>query len=389
MLFSLPPLDPPKLEIKPVIEFRMRSERRTNRDFLSSKHDDRTDALNRLRVGVQLQWGPTWSGEAQYQYAHDAIWRKDKNFSEDASDLNLAFARHKAGSSEWTLGRQKINIGVERLIGTLEWSMVGRSFDGIRYKTPTWDAYAFKIGVAKPKPKYLRIAGVSNKNPYGLTSLIFKHDGKEGESTDIWTLSHLWQKTQGKWSFAAEGAVQGGHIPGKTQRGWAINASAHYQFSKATRGYFEINAASGGGDADTTLTFDNLVPTNHKFYGSMDLQSWRNMEEVSLGIDHQFNPQWSLKAHVHSFALRSAKDAWYSAGGAPNVGGSGAFVDPTGRSGRDVGRELDIEFSYKHNAQLTLTGGVSGFWPGSFVKARNGGSAQAQHWAFFMVQLRF
>jgi hypothetical protein len=121
----------------------------------------------------------------------------------------------------------------------------------------------------------------------------------------------------------------------------------------------------------------------------MDLQSWRNMEEIALGVDHLLSPKWNLKAHLHSFALRDRTDSWYGAGGGPNIGGSGAFVDPAGGSGRDIGRELDIEVGYKHNARTSVAAGLSWFFPGGFVKARNGGSANTQTWAFLMLQMRF
>ena len=317
------------------------------------------------------------------------MWRSSRISSDESSDLNLAYAKYKDGKSEITVGRQKINIGSERLIGALEWSMTGRSYDGLRVKNGRWDAYAFKVGVAYPKPGRTRILGSSYLSPYGITSLIFKHDDQASPSTDIWTLSHHWQAKSGKWDFDLEGAAQTGSATGKSLRAWAFHANASYSLAKATRGYIEVNAASGGSSSDTTHTFDNLLPTNHKFYGSTDLQSWRNMEEIALGVDHQFSPKWNLKAHLHSFALRDRTDAWYGAGGGPNIGGSGAFVDPTGGSGRDVGRELDVEFGYKHSARTSVAAGLCWFFPGGFVKTRNGGSANTQTWAFLMLQMRF
>jgi hypothetical protein len=235
-------------------------------------------------------------------------------------------------------------------------------------------------------PGGTRIVGTTFNSKNGLTSLIFKKDNRT--SVDNLSLSHFWQKQQGKWSYDFEGVLQSGTVLGKDLEAWAGHGSATYSFSKATRGYLELNAASGGGNASTTRTFDNLLPTNHKFYGSMDMQSWRNMEEIAVGVEHQINPKWSAKTSIRSFSLRDARDAWYGAGGAPNAGPNGAYVDPTGASGRDVGREFNFEFGCKQSPTLSFSAGFGTFFPGDFIRARNGGQADKQYWGFVMAQVR-
>lgn len=389
MMCIFTPQQPVQLEIRPTFDWRIRIERRLDRDFSGDVNDNRTDMFNRFRPGITVKYGKNWSGELQYQLAHDEIWRINRTSSDEASDLNLAYVKHKDAQAEVTVGRQKINIGTERLIGSLEWSMTGRSFDGIRVKAGRWDAFAFKVGVAFPKPGRTRIVGSTYTSGYGLTSLIFKHDDQSQPSTDVWTLSHLWQQKKNAWTSELEGALQTGRASGKSLRAWAIHGGVGYAFNKVTRGTFEVNAASGGGNADTSFTFDNLLPTNHKFYGSMDLQSWRNMEEIALGIEHQLNPKWNLKASWHNFSLRDASDAWYGAGGGPNSGRFGAFIDSTGQSGRNLGSELDFEVGYKANPRVSASAGISLFSPGGFVKARNGGNADRQTWAFAMLSIKF
>ncbi len=389
MLLCATPAQPIEFDVKPYLDYRVRYERRTNRDLYSPKNDNRTDFLNRFRVGFEMKSGKHWSGELQYQFATDESYKISSTTNVQASDVNLAFARYKDSRVELTMGRQKINIGSERLIGSLEWSMTGRAFDGFRVKEGSWDAYAFKVAVALPKPERTRIAGTAYTSHYGLSSLIFKHDDALNPSTDHWTLSHLWTGKWGKWSADGEGALQVGHTSGKNLRAWAFHAGGAYAFAKSTRGFMELNAASGGSNGTTSFTFDNLLPTNHKFYGSMDLQSWRNMTEIEFGIEHQLNPRVNLKGSWHSFALRDASDAWYGAGGAPNQGANGVFKDPTGASGRDLGREIDFDVTYKQDAHISVSGGFGLFSPGGFVKVRNGGHGDNQKWMYLMVQLRF
>lgn len=389
MLIQPTPIQHVQLEFRPYFDWRVRVERRLDRDFYSPTDDNRSDVLNRFRPGVEWSYGKEWSGEVQYQLATGAVKTNAIDFTDDASDVGLAYARYRKNGLDVTAGRQKIAIGSERLIGPLEWSLTARSFDGVRVRLGRWDAFAFKVGVALPKPGKQRIAGTTYKSGLGLTSVIFKHDAAAAGDTDLWTLAQTWERKWGKWAFETEDAVQFGNTAGKTLRAWAVHANLSYAASKQTKPWVEFNAASGGGNATTTYTFDNLLPTNHKFYGSMDLQGWRNMQEIAVGVDHQFNPKWSGKAHFHSFSLRDASDAWYGAGGGVNRGGFGAFADPTGASGRDLGRELDLEVTYKHNARMTFSGGVGAFWPGGFVKSLNGGRADTQYWGFLSAQFRF
>lgn len=388
-MFSPVSIAPPDaLDIRTNFDWRLRLERRIDRDF-SDAADNRSDALNRIRAGVTWTYGKNWSGELQYQLAHDEIWRPGSTASDEASDVRLANVKWKDKKVDVTVGRQKIDIGTERLIGSLDWSMTGRTYDGVRLKTGNWDAYAFKVGVAYPKSGRTRIAGASYRNRAGLSSLIFKHDDQAHPTTDIWTLTHWWQKPAGAWTWDAEAALQSGHTAGKKQTAWAIHLGGTYTLSKKAKAWFEVNAASGGGNANNAYTFDNLLPTNHKFYGSMDLQAWRNMQEIAIGYDRVLDPKWSIRVHGHSFSLRDASDAWYGAGGGANAGPGGAFIDPTGNSGRDVGRELDIEFTYKHDARWNMTGGLAAFWPGGFVKARNGGNVRTQYWGYVAVQFKY
>lgn len=388
-MIDLPPLDNPELKVSPYLDVRIRYERRLDRDFFEPKADNRSDFLTRCRPGVKLQYGKEWSGEFQYQLAHDEILRPGLTMSDEASDLNLAFVKFKDKNYEVTFGRQKINIGSERLIGSLEWAMVGRSFDGVRVTTKNWDAFAFKVGVAAPMPRKTKIVGGTYSSSLGLSSLIFKSDDQPAFPTDHWTLSHLYQKQFGKWAYDAEAAVQAGHMSGKKLQAWALHLAATYSFNKTTKGFLEFNAASGGSNADNVYTFDNLLPTNHKFYGSMDLQAWKNMQEIAFGVEHKFDAKLSGKANYRVFSLRDASDAWYGAGGGPNSGGLGTFVDPTGTSGRDIGNEFNLEFNYKQSATTTFSGGFGIFSPGGFVKKLNGGSANTQYWFYLMTQFKF
>ena len=130
MIFIIPLPIQDKLEIKPTIEIRERHEHRSNRDFSRAVSDSRSDFLTRIRAGATAKFGKHWSFALQYQYAHDWIDKSGTKSTDEASDFSLGYAQYKGESGTLTLGRQKIALGTERLIGSAEWLNAARSVDG-------------------------------------------------------------------------------------------------------------------------------------------------------------------------------------------------------------------------------------------------------------------
>ncbi len=394
MTLYFPPIPAANLQVSPTFDFRLRYERRYDKDFLSTQADSRSNLVSRIRPGFQLKYDQHFSGEIQYQLAQDELNFHGDSRPDRMGDMSLLNIKYVEKGFELTGGRQRINVGSERLIGAGEWTFAGRSFDGVKLKFEKVELFGFKVGLSFPRPNNQRIYGATYKSDLGQTSLILKNekqllaDAAVAFNANIWTLSHWWTKKDGKWSFDFEGAYQTGKTQGRDLRAWALHGNAAHNFTNALKGFVEVNAASGGGNSDETNTFDNLLPTNHKFYGSMDMQSWRNMEEIAFGLDYQANPKLLFKMNWHKFALRSARDAWYGANGKPNVGPFGIYFDPTGNAGKDVGSEFDFEFLYKHTANITVSGGIGLFCPGNFIKNLNSGNSDSQFWSYLMVHFK-
>jgi hypothetical protein len=382
---SMPmPMLPPD-EPQPYLEIRERFERRQNKDFAEWTSDERSDLLSRMRLGVRIPLADKWRAEFQYQYAHDLVWTRAKNFSTENSDLSLAYASGPVEGGELTIGRQKIAIGDQRLIGPFEWQNVGRSFDGFRWRGKDLDLWGAGIGMASPRPRYARLAGAGFSRGAGQTNLVYKHDEPAAGRTDIFTLDHLWKGRAGEFNLEFEGAVQTGKSAGLDHQAWAIHLAASRPIAEGITGYVEWNAASGGGDPSKSRTFDQLYPTNHNKYGIADMQGWRNMTELAAGINWKPKSGPSVQASYHLFALQNARDAWYGAGGAPNRGKFGIFRDATGAAGKNVGQEFDLDLSWALRHQITFQAGLAIFDPGSFVRTLNGGDARRQTWLYAQV----
>lgn len=370
-------------------EFRTRFESRLDKDFQSVTNDNRNDLFWRFRPGISFK-GDNWSGRIQLQYAHSLIWSATKNFSTENVDATIAQLQFSVPDGMITVGRQKINLGDERLLGTLEWSNLGRSMDGIRYQSEDWDVYGFKFGVSPSIKRDARIYVVSNKNSAGISSYILKSDRGGGVDTTVHTLNHIWT---GKLAEAVSGefevAGQIGEVGARDLSAYALHAKAAYKASPRLTFALEANVASGGQSASKTKTFDNLYPTNHKFYGFADMQGWRNMQELSLHTNIKTDPNGSVLVSWHNFWLFDATDGWYGAGGGINPRPGGNYIDPTGSSGKFVGSELDLTYNRKLDANRSLSLGIAFFSPGSFIKNMSANQEKTQVWGYGMFSMKF
>lgn len=78
--------------------------------------------------------------------------------------------------------------------------------------------------------------------------------------------------------------------------------------------------------------------------------------------------------NYHIFRLAQDKDAWYSTGPAYRR-------DKTGKSGSDVGDEIDFTIYFSVTENLNLRAGYAHFFPGDFVQ--NTGPHGSADWVHF------
>ena len=256
------------------------------------------------------------------------------------------------------VGRQELAYGDERLVGVSDWQNYARTFDAAKiiYKghgfsveaftsTPViitkgqydqsnlfngyedhrdlvfsgaylsfdslpfgvWDVYGFVLDQANGNVGYAQGT---------LTTALPK--GSLLDRSDFVTLGTRIKGDPKKlhgWEYSGEFAWQVGKVRDLNLNAYALNAGVGYNFLDTPwipRIFAEYNYASGDDNpADRDIgTFQNLFPTNHKFYGIMDLFSWQNMEDAHLSVSVQ--PTKSLTAEVGYYAhwLANTNDAW-------------------------------------------------------------------------------
>jgi hypothetical protein len=169
-----------------------------------------------------------------------------------------------------------------------------------------------------------------------------------------------------KLRYGIEPAFQFGQRAGDDIKAAMLHADLYWEFEHEWKPLVQLvgNLATGDkdpNDGETNRFVQYPSASNHSPYGIIDLTRLSNLRHI--GLVGKIEPQKDLKVQLeaHKFWLDSPKDSW--------VGASGR--DQTGRSGRDIGRELDLIISKKVNDCLTVEFGAARYWPGGFSK-RNG-----------------
>ena len=384
------------------IQVRERFEARNNWiDFNSATNvRDDTGLLQRLRLGLKLV--PTKDVTIYAQMEDSRTFFSDtsslfpnlpgsqSNFVTNNDPIALRQAYFKfdniAGQPVgFTLGRQVLAYGDERLVGGFDWDNNARVFDAVKlsYKQ---DNYTVDTFAAYPVPHQTEDFDVPYTNDlflgsYATTTLVpnmtsdyyvfwrskselspttsfttneNQSEGDTAPNGDYATLGTRWKSLPGKWSnwdFGYEGAFQVGSITNPLQgtattvSGQTINTARQYLLagmSHAEVGYtfktdwtprpfacFDFGSGSNNPDSGTSNTFQNLYPTNHPLYGIMDRFSLQNMYQITFGVIAKPTDKLTLRVDYHNTWLVSTADEWRIANQTPL--GSSA-VSPAGKA---------------------------------------------------------
>jgi hypothetical protein len=403
---------------------------------VASPTDD-TWLLTRLRLGLKGKLTDDLSLHAQVQDARElGSDRPGVPYilgaeGDDPLDLRQLYVDFKAGDTTVRAGRQLLAFGDERLVGPLEWNNLARSFDAVRVTWPKLgggvDAFVGSVVQIQPTARTGWHANHSSTGDIfaGVYSRFVAHETLKVEPYAFWrhkkddtlysvpgagtarpydvpqkvaTLGLRWaggppEKLDG-FDYDGELVWQTGESRGRQPVGtalvfpgpawighdaWALHAGVGFT-TKAPglplRLYGEFNYATGDRNpADTkTQSFLNLFPTNHKFYGGMDVFAWKNMREFAVTAAATFSKQTKARLEHHLFDLANTNDTWFRANAVTPV----RALTPAARaaSGR-AGQETDLVVSHTVNARLTFDLGFSYFAAGRYL-AQTGGASDAR-----------
>jgi hypothetical protein len=394
------------------VQERLRGEiRENNFDFDSSKRALTDDSwlLQRFRIGMAVKptdWFKLYvQGQDAREYESDrpnipTVLGAEGDDTFDLRQAYIEIGNPKNYPLDLTIGRQVLSYGDERLIGAFDWNNIGRTFDAVKLKLvqPKYQLDLFASTVVMPlRGRYNQsdfFNGLETHRDQVFAGAYFTTSAIDFQTTDFYAL-YLHQETPAAGGFADTSfATLGTHFKADPLKlnGWEYDgefafqvgtladkdllaAAAHFGLGYNwlnTWGkphlYVEYNYASGDSDpTDNNVgTFQNLFPTNHKFYGYMDLFSWQNLSEPAIWF--RINPAKKLTFEIsyHAYWLATTNDSWYRANGVTTVRPLGAA---SRSAGSFCGTELDTKLTYQFNKHLAVEGGYSHFFAGDYLKA--------------------
>lgn len=337
-------------------------------------------SLLRTRLGVFV--APSEGVRAVVRISDSRAFGEELNTLTDASadrlDLHEGFVEwtSKAGT-RLRVGRQELAYGDERLIGTVGWANVTRSFDGVQLRVPfgDWTIDGFgatlrefdavgAIGVdprgneGRARDQSLFGAWATN-GPHDLFAILETRVAGSG-------LHDVFRRTLGGHARASlsgltldgTAAFQFGTAVGSDDRerdvnAWLVSGSAAHQFAGdlKPRLALQVDLLSGDEDPldDRYGAFNTLYATNHKFYGFMDLildpaSQLAQRGLIDAAIRGALRPgAWQLGLDLHRFELREER---------------------AGAAGRALGTEIDAILGRVLAKGLGLSTGASIFSPG-------------------------
>lgn len=410
------PLGPARLDIGGKVRFRYEFNDGFNIKGYAPGTQDQF-LLERVRLNFDLRFSRQAHFFLQLQDAHAVGTRFDdedfpvSNPYHDPLDFRQAFLEWlQVGGTPFGVkaGRQQISYGDQRVFGPGNWGNTGRyawdaamlKIETDRFWTDLWlGSFLRNRPERRPNPhnpdETAYVAYTHLKNlPVSLDlfyALKYGGTGRlQGESGPGDLLSHsVGFQARGQALDCLDAAATFVHQFGRygtdRLRSFGANAQGGLTLPAPWQPRLAAQFTWGSGDGDphdgVHATFDGVYGGADRFYGYMNLFFWANLRDYEIDLHLKPRPGLRLLAEFHHFTLDEARDAWYT------TGLKVQRQDPTGRSGIDLGQELDLRFIWELDSHLELLGGYSRYWPGSFVEKT--GTARPADWYYTQVTYSF
>jgi hypothetical protein len=409
---------------------------RPNNDFRAEGADVyNAYELSKLRIhaGYTAKWWSAYvEGRSSYTWDDDrfaypnvpavpqTIRTRGSGPESDTIDLQQAYftiGNHKEFPLSVKIGRQELSYGEERLVGAFAWNNIGRVFDAakVRWQNEWFGADFFTSRVVIPEDGRFNV-----DNDYDFFSGVYATSGRIPKHTldlyflarnsspkaiaaeprpqfpqpsarDIYTIGTRFKSAPGQlgnWDYSVEGAYQfgdyrdtrlvvGGASPRLDHSAYMAVVQAGYTFADAwAKPRIGAEFDYGSGDSNPTDgkhgTFENLFPTNHKFYGSMDLISLQNMIDAGLNLSLKPTPRWSVTLMGNALWLANTSDNFYTVAGAPRGGlaatpNNGYGINPGYSS--FLGTEVTIIAGYALTKYAQIEAGYGHFFRADYIKS--------------------
>ena len=370
-----------------TFEERTRWEEKAGVNF--GKSVDQQDMLSRIRIGAQFRPLDWLKISAMGQDSRIPFYGiPAPNSVRDSIDLQEGyvelFGDRKTGFGA-LFGREMLDYGESRLIGSPQWSNVSRTYDAGRvyYRTAKARLELLMVSPVKVLPDEFNKPELGERiwGTYDVFSSVWRK-----ASIDVYALRHSQNKIggwtgagtlgtntfggrvygplPGKFAYSLEGIGQTGELGPRTQRAYAWFTGLSRKVSVASHplnlsAEYKVASGTKAGESNSG-TFDQLSPANHDKFGHEDLFGWRNLKTFKSLETFNVTKAFAVNVMYTNDWLFSAADSLY------NSQGGSIALSKKGAAGTHVGQELDSFVTYKYGAHL-FGAGFGHFFKGEFI----------------------
>lgn len=388
-------------------QYRLRWENLLDFDFDGDRTDDNDFFGQRVRLDFDFTVHERLGAFVQVQDAR-FFGESGSTVSRASAGLDFHQGYLRVHDMPWTggdvrLGRQELNYGDARLVGSLDWATQARAFDGGRWRWQPTEKSDLDLFVTQLREDRSTLNRHDDALFFGLYWAARCEEGAldayvlglndsftgTGGNENRLTLGARAVRGFGALELGAELATQTGDVDdADIPFGETFGAHLHgtWRFEGRIKPYLraDIDAASGNDPASgDNERFDTLFPTAHAHLGQMDLAFWENVVHASLAFG--FEPCESSKLEASWRSFRAMEDADFVSGPNGFLSSGGAGIDS------ELGHEFDLKFRIDIDvkpARSHVEAGYGLFLPGQGVEDSRGSDDPA-HFIYLQGDLRF
>jgi len=405
-------------------QIRVRGEYRDPTSYANAAAAVRSDELFLTRIRLNIKFSLTDDIDVFIQPQDERQWGQEVSVLSDERNLDLhqgfVEVRNIFGEPlSIKAGRMELSYGDQRLVSPLDWSNIGRTWDGakIRYAPKDWWVEGFWTVIKDPLPTAPAplvgpAANVGGAHDQEFLGAYFSYIGIEAHEFDVYCFlrefrdgsvtselgptGNLIDRTAGArikgadlgFDYTLEGMSQTGHWATDQIYAYAYAGTLGYTFDMAwtPRIGVEYDFASGDRNPNNGKrnTFDPLFPFGHYYQGFADTFAFKNGKDAVANL--KVTPMETLVVEIdyHTFWLSTDKDAWY------NAAGTVIRRDLTGLSTNRVGEETDLHARLAVGKYVKFWAGWSHVFAGPYVRQTDTtGTSRDMNWLWIQMTVDF
>jgi hypothetical protein len=305
------------------------------------------------------------------------------------------------------VGREELQLGSGRLIGSGDWSNVTKPFD-VAIGTITYGSFSTQLvegtqvlidpgRLDRGRPgehfyadysTFRKLIPGASVEPYLMAKTALNVKGKDGVLGDADTIyigGRIIGKAPGGFGYNFEGLREAGSYADDTVSAWGYVGGGGWTDARLPwKLHFSSDYQVGSGDSGLKdgrhESFDTLYGLQQPTTSLTGLFNWRNLENLRAGAD--FSPMKKLKisASFRDYWLTKVSDGMYNSAGAEIVLNKKA-------ASNHIGEGVDILTDWALNGKTNIGIGVGTVAPGAYLKESNKTSGFVYPYLAFTRQL--